>query len=86
VLLSEWRLEQFSVIGVESWYQPEWAKHGTVFGVMVQIFGRIRVSRYKADRKQVSYHLIAILLIALAQYRGTSLHRSQDCVMLQELN
>jgi hypothetical protein len=25
-----------------------------------------------ADRKQVSYHLIVILLTALAQYRGTS--------------
>jgi hypothetical protein len=60
------------------------AKHGSVFGVMVQIFGRIRVSRYNADRKQVSYHLIVILLTALVQCRGTSLQRSQDCVMVLE--
>jgi hypothetical protein len=46
------------------------AKHGAVFGVMAQIFGRIRVSRYKADRKQVVSHLIVILLTALTQYRG----------------
>jgi len=51
---------------------------------MVQIFGRIRVSRYNADRKQVSCHLIVILLTALAQHRGTSLQRSRDCVMVQE--
>ena len=52
--------------------------YGAVFGVMVQIFGLIRVSRYKADRKQFGSHLIVILLTALAQYRGTSLQRSQD--------
>jgi len=58
--------------------------YGAVFGVMVQIFGLIRVSRYKADRKQVNCHLIVILLTALAQYRGTSLQRSRDCVMVQK--
>jgi hypothetical protein len=47
-------------------------KHGAVFGVMVQSCGPIRVSRYNADKKQVSYHLIVILLTALAQYRGTN--------------
>ena len=46
--------------------------YGAVFGVMIQIFGRIRVSRYNADRKQVGCHLIVILLTALAQYRGKS--------------
>ena len=46
--------------------------YGAVFGVMVQIFGRIRVSRYNADKKRVSYLLIVILLTALAQYRGIS--------------
>jgi len=51
---------------------------------MVQIFGLIRVSRYKADRKQVGSHLIVILLTAPAQYRGTRLQRSQDRVMVQE--
>ena len=47
--------------------------YGAVFGVMVQIFGPIRVSRYNADRKQVSCHLIVILLTALAQSRVTIL-------------
>jgi hypothetical protein len=38
VLLSEWRLEQFCVIGVMSWHQPEEAKHGAVFAVQLQVF------------------------------------------------
>jgi hypothetical protein len=58
--------------------------YGAVFGVMVQIFGCIRAFRYKANRRQVGSHLIVILLTALAQYRGTSLQRSRDCVMVQE--
>ena len=37
MLLSEWRLEQYCVIGVESAYQPERTKHGALFAVMVQI-------------------------------------------------
>jgi hypothetical protein len=60
--------------------------YGAVFGVMVQTFWLIRVSRYNADRKQVSYHLIVILLTALVQCRVTSCQRSQEIVMLQNLN
>jgi hypothetical protein len=60
------------------------ANHGAVFGIMVQSCWRTRVSRYKAYRKQVSYHLIVILLTALAQCRGTRLQRSRDLVMVQE--
>jgi hypothetical protein len=37
---------------------------------MVQIFGRIRVSRYNVDRKQVSCPLIVILLTAQVQCRA----------------
>jgi hypothetical protein len=61
-------------------------RDGEVFGIMVQIFGLIRVSRYKADRKQVGSHLIVILLTVLAQYRGTSLQRSRERVMVQEFD
>ncbi len=46
--------------------------YGAVFGVMMQLLWPIRVSRYNADRKQVSCHLIVILLTALVQCRGTS--------------
>ena len=42
-----------------------------------KVLWALRVSRYKADRMQVSYHRIVILLTALAQYRGTSLQRSR---------
>jgi hypothetical protein len=44
-----------------------------VFAVQVQIFGRIRVSRYKADRKQVIGHGIVILLTAVAPGHGLNL-------------
>jgi hypothetical protein len=44
------------------------------------------VSRYNADRKQVSYHMIVILLTALVQCRGTNRRRSQEFVMVQILN
>ena len=60
--------------------------YGAVFGVMAQIFGPIRVSRYNVDRKQVSYHLIVMILTALVQCRVTSLQRSQELVMVQNLN
>jgi hypothetical protein len=44
------------------------------------------VSRYNVDGKLVSCHLNVILLTALAQYRGTSLQRSQELVMVQEFD
>jgi hypothetical protein len=59
--------------------------HGAVFGIQVQIAGRIRVSRYNADRKQVSYHLTVMLLKALAQCRVTSNDRSHKLVKVQNL-
>jgi len=34
--------------------------HGAVFGVQVQIDGRIRVSRYNVDRNQISCHLVVV--------------------------
>jgi hypothetical protein len=43
-----------------------------VFAVQVQICGRIRVSRYKADRKQVIGHGIVILLTAVVRGHGLS--------------
>ena len=53
---------------------------------MVQSCGPIRVSRYNADRKQVSCHLIVILLKALVQCRVTNGQRSQELVMVQDGN
>jgi hypothetical protein len=38
------------------------AKHGSVFGVMVQIFGRIRVSRYNVSGEQVTTPLTQDLI------------------------
>jgi hypothetical protein len=43
-----------------------------VFAVMVQIAGRIRESRYKADRKLVMSHGIVILLTAVVRGHGLS--------------
>jgi len=41
-----------------------------VFAVQIQIGGRICVSRYKADRKQVIGHGIVILLTAVVRGHG----------------
>ncbi len=57
--------------------------YGAVFGVKVQTIWLIRVSRYNADRKQVSCHLVVILLTALVQCRGTKHGRNQKFVKVQ---
>ncbi len=75
-----------SVIEVTFSLKPKGAKHGAVFGVMEQTLWLIRVSRYNADRKQVSCQLSVILLTALVQCRGTGRQRSQKMVTVQELN
>jgi len=50
IVAEDWRLEQFSRIRAESWYQLEGAKHGALFASHdTEFYWAFRVSRYNAD-------------------------------------
>jgi len=60
-------------------------RYGAVFAVRVQIARGIRVSRYKRTKYLVLSHDAETFKRALAQCRGTDLHRSQKWVRIHKL-
>jgi len=60
--------------------------HGAVFGVLVQIDWRIRVSRYNADRKQVSCHPTVNIKMGTGAVSRYKLSRNQKSIKVQNLH